>query len=303
MSMEDLSTSSAPCAHASGSQLNRKACRPDWPSTNEARRHDYLGLSYLSSKEAQESTINEDSQTRASQSMPACNVFDFFSPAAASSQTARTASPPDHAASNCDNTIASDSEAHLQPAQQDSHTSATADCDSTATRAQASPCWETTCALARCRRNPTNTTTTPCLSNRDCRQQPATNVHSRHYQGLEVRTTLLRQLRHSSAGSRKAVSTRQEIQVREDLLDRMTRRWETNRHRPSLPTRTTRWDPQRRSSRLLPPSHQLCMDSFQGTDVQVPPRDLVELSWQLLGYQAATRRRPPVLHQQGKRSR
>ena len=304
-----LSTSSTSCGHAPGSQLNRKACRPDRPSTNEARRHNYLGLSYLSSKEAQESTINEDSQTRASQSTPACDVFHFFSPAAASIQTtrtaypARTASPPDHAASDCDNTTASDSDAHLQSAQQDSHTSSTADCDSTATRAQASPCWETTCALARRRRNPTNATTTPCLSNCDCHQRPATSVHSRHYQRQEVPATLLRQLRHSSAGSRKAISTGQDLQVREDLLDRTTRRRGTNRHRPSLPKRTTRWDPQRRSSRLLPPSHQLRMDTFQGTDVQVPPRVLVELPRQLLGYQATTRRRPPVLHQQGQRSR
>ena len=48
---------------------------------------------------------------------------------------------------------------------------------------------------------------------------------------------------------------------------------------------------------------KLRMDTFQGTDVQVPPRDLVELPRQLLGYQAATRRRPPVLHQQGQRNR
>ena len=55
-------SSIAPCGHSSGSQPDRKACRPDRPSTNEARRYVHLGLSYLSSKEVQESTFIEDSQ-------------------------------------------------------------------------------------------------------------------------------------------------------------------------------------------------------------------------------------------------
>ena len=177
-------------------------------------------------------------------------------PPARTAYPARTASSPDHAASDCDNTIASDSDAHLQPAK-DNHTSSTADCDSTATRAQASPCWETTCALARRRRNPTNTTTTPCLSNRDCHQRPATSIHSRHYQRREVRATLLRQLRHSSAGSRKAISTGQEIQVREDFwIERPTSgsNDQTTGNKSSSSKPSEKNDQMRPSTSIFPPT-------------------------------------------------
>ena len=212
------------------------------------RRHDHL---VLSSKEVQESTLIENGQTRASQSTPACDIIDFNSPAAASSQTARTASSqtastaslPDAAASDNDNACASDSDAHLQPAYQDSHTSSKADCDSSATSAQARPCWETTCALARHPWYPTNTTATPFLSDCDCHQRPATDVHSPPLPTTRIWRTVLRQLRHSTAGSGKAIPTARQIQVREDLLDRTTRRRGTNRNRSSLPTRTTRKDP------------------------------------------------------------
>ena len=81
-----LSSSSAPCRHASSSQLDRNACRPDGLSTNEGRRHDYLGPRYRSSKEIQESTLIEVSQTRASQSTSACDVL--------SSPTATIPAPP-----------------------------------------------------------------------------------------------------------------------------------------------------------------------------------------------------------------
>ena len=101
-----LSTSSAPCGHASGSQLNREACRPGRPSTNEARRHDHLGLSYFSSKEAQVSPIYEDSQPKASQSTPSCDVFVSCNPAATSTcrttyTSAGVSTTNDHTATNC----------------------------------------------------------------------------------------------------------------------------------------------------------------------------------------------------------
>ena len=115
------------------------------------------------------------------------------------------------------------------------------------------------------------------LSNCDCHQRPASDVHrSHHYWRREVRNICLRQLRHSTTGSRKTISIAREIWLQEHLLDRTTRRWGTNRHRHSLTETTTRRDPPRRSSSLLSPCHKLRVDSLQRTDDQVPPRDLVD---------------------------
>ena len=79
----------------------------------------------------------------------------------------------------------------------------------------------------------------------------STDVHrSRHYRRREVWNTRLQQLRHSTTGSRKAIhimATAREIQIRENLSDRTTRRRGTNRHRPSLPTKND----QKRPSTLI----------------------------------------------------
>ena len=119
-----LSTSSASCRHASGSQLNRKACRPDRPSTNEACCHDYLGLTITWRLLQRRSSSSSASPTRQPHQLHS-RLWQY---------------------------------------------------------SYQSPSWRTTCALTRRQQNLTNTTTTPCLTNRDCHQRPATNVHSRHYQ-------------------------------------------------------------------------------------------------------------------------
>ena len=59
-----IPSSSASCRHAQGFQANWKAYRQDGAFTYEATRRHHLGRGYISPKEDQETTAQEDSQHR-----------------------------------------------------------------------------------------------------------------------------------------------------------------------------------------------------------------------------------------------